>query len=41
MDGKEAIGPNSICTLLAMDPKLKKDIEGFDKSKLRDARLPR
>lgn len=35
MQSHEAAGPDSIRSILVMDPKLKNEIEGFDKSKLR------
>jgi hypothetical protein len=41
MKGKETTGPNSIRSLLAMDPALKIEIQGFDRSRLRHIVPPR
>jgi hypothetical protein len=41
MKGKETTGPNSIRSLLAMDPALKNEIQGFDRSRLRHIVPPR
>lgn len=41
MKGKEALGPNSIRALLAMDPILKDEIQEFDRSRLRHIVPPR
>jgi hypothetical protein len=41
MAGKERAGPNSIRSLLAMDPALKNEIHGFDRSRLKHIVPPR
>jgi len=41
MKGKEQTGPDSIRAILVMDPKLKKEIEGFDPSRLKHVVPPR
>lgn len=41
MKGKERSGPNSIRSLLAMDPALKNEIQGFDRSRLSHVVPPR
>ena len=41
MKGKESAGPNSIRPLLAMDPALKNEIQGFDRSGLKHIVPPR
>jgi hypothetical protein len=41
MTGKEQTGPDSIRAILVLDPNLKKDIEGFDRSKLKHVVPPR
>lgn len=41
MKGKEQAGPNSIRSLLAMDPALKNEIQTFDRSRLRHIVPPR
>ncbi len=41
MQGKEKAGPNSIRTLLAMDPTLKSEIQEFDRSRLNHVDPPK
>lgn len=41
MKGKEQMGPDSIRSILVMDPALKRDIEGFDRSRLKHIVPPR
>jgi hypothetical protein len=41
MIGRQDAGPDSIRSVLTMDPALKKQIEGFDRSTLRHVVPPR
>lgn len=41
MQGKQGIGPDSIRSVLVMDPALKKEVEGFDRSRLKHVTPPR
>lgn len=41
MKGKEGMGADSIRTILVIDPALKDEIQGFDRSRLRHVVPPR